>query len=276
MGALGYIAAAAGLALGGVVVWRLTRPAPHADDGLAESLCKKAGLPPAACNVAAAAVGAVVDWWTTPSPIRNNDLLNGEPEVTIEPGANFATAAAASNNTSQPCFRYLAGKRPVVKYKNGCEPIPGKPGWARCKPGTGSLLNPLWPGARDADEILSGERYDASTSTGDPFTRPAGPAGSTPKNWPASVPVPPGHTPWWVMGQARTCPPGTAIRPRVRDHRGGEPVCEPIDTGPPVPPPPPLPTTYAAGASAGHAINCSTMPGYYFDAATGTCRRRAA
>lgn len=245
----------AGLLAVGGLAWLRARDAASASASSDPCAALAAlGVPEVACRAGRGLLGGLATWWQTPSATHNNLELNGEPAETIDPGANAQTGVI-HNGQQQLFFRQSAHGNaidPIVsKFKGGCEPIEGKPGWAKCAPGTGSIVNDLYPGKRASADILSGELV--GEGRGDPVTRryTERNGARNPVRWPASAPaVPEGGSRWWHKGKATVCEAGAEILPQTQDHRPGASPCARPSTEPVVAPPSP-PASWTPGGRAG-------------------------
>lgn len=255
MGAAEWIALAVAAGVG-LVLWRQrsVAPAPGPSEG-----CGALGIPGPLCDLGLslgsrviAAVGETVN----PQHAAANRALNGRPIRDVSE-ANAAATVKVTNlvggTTATSYHRPVSsggwlesGGGAVVEHENGCVPLAGHPGWAKCKPGTVDMrgrypsTDTRVPGA----DYLSGVPW--AGGQGDPLTR-------------RSKVESDGAEVWFDRGARVRCPPGTTIggerrdRSQVQDHRGlpapgSAARCLPVQAVPPpvtapppvtVPPPPP-------------------------------------
>jgi hypothetical protein len=242
-----------GLATGGLALlyWRNKNAPPQLPSGDAcDALCSaqslatgitpelcRAGLAYKACKAAGGALGAVKDAITTDWARydRENRELNGELETPLPVGVQQRVTV---NGTG---VQGLHGS--ATKFKNGCVPFEGAPGWEKCAPGTHSMVSsggglrtrrvndiaatepaelgraftraggdPLWQGPFTSDGLTP---IDFKSPTGQTLTT------SVPSKF--DLPLAQGETGWIAEGVAFKCPAGTEPAWGVRDHRTGAP-----------------------------------------------------
>lgn len=99
-------------------------------DGTCVELLVASGVPRAAAELSCRAtdvVGEVI----TPNHSKHNSELNGGP--CKRPMDRELEQRYQSNGPGSPISRFPDS---CVEYPNGCTPIKGSPGWAKCAPGT--------------------------------------------------------------------------------------------------------------------------------------------
>lgn len=173
-----------------------------------------------ACRVAKglSGLGKEKDWT---SEDEDNKRLNGEIDVPATSVQWLAMSSALSNGP------FLHGS--AVRFKNGCVPLDGFPGWERCAPGTHSMKfgGPGWMwmgiGSDGAGAAIapSPERIFTGLK-GDITTGPAGLADLANSGYPGAVdarkafplPLAPDENGWFYRGKPFKCK-------NVRDQRDG-------------------------------------------------------
>lgn len=182
----------------------------------------------AAAYAACKALGAVITDWDARD--RRNRELNGDVELPL-------ALAAAAHTVSPTRGNAPALRGTVARFKNGCAPFEGAPGWEKCAPGTesmalsGQLQTRKLGAPNELEPTEWGHAFTADD--GDPFTQgpyksdgklsvkiqtPSGVAQVTvPDKF--DLPLAAGETGWVSNGRAFKCAPGTSPAWSMRDHR---------------------------------------------------------
>lgn len=169
-----------------------------------------AGLSPAAAEQGCDVVGGLVDK-LIPEPVGNrNRELNGECEVYLDK----ELAGRLGGRPSELCAR----------YKNGCEPVQGAPGWSKCVDGTGAGF----PQAVYAAWARGGgwSRWMTGSGRGDPTTQvkgesPYNPGSGSPESCTDPVTGKPGKR-GWQKGKPKCCTtPGCSLETPRDDGKTG-------------------------------------------------------
>lgn len=136
---------AGGLGLGIILYRRFNAPAPSSSSSACEQLCNATGLTGdqlAACKAACGVLGGLAQVVSAINPLHNsvedyenaaksrratNDQLNGAVDI-----GNLAPYSTWAGNSI-----LLGGANGgPVRYRNGCTPYAGSPGWSKCASGT--------------------------------------------------------------------------------------------------------------------------------------------
>lgn len=223
----------------------------------------------------------------------DNKAKNGEVELELGALARRNICRSTDVRTQKYDLRSLRGT--VLRFKNGCVPFKGFPGWEKCAAGTTSntadgCADPKRYGwgriggdGKCAPNDGCGKLYDGRGASqaftgdqGDPFT--AGPfwAGEQITSldefdqFPFPLPIPPGGSGWYHAGYPLTCPQGYVLG-QVTDHRAGAhgPVGRCVPWGPRTDGP-----AVADPDHQSHDVDCASDPGLIYDPAIGGCRGR--
>jgi len=246
MSALPWILGGAAVGVG-FLVWRSRQAAKETAETPGVDVCAalaKAGVPSDVCKLGLPVVGAIVDAIDgavkTPGDVREwdrkNKELNGPVRIANEGALRKLTYTCTDPSN---CFTALDGT--VIEFENGCVPIAGSPGFAKCAPGTQPMLNypvlsmPFFVSDGPMSEMfdtrnsetdsvnysMSGAvRTKANASDAakrdpyDLFTR----GGYAPGSYEAGgfpVPIPEGHIGYIYKARPFTCPKG---QPPVMDQ----------------------------------------------------------
>lgn len=196
----------------------------------------------------------------------HNDALNGAPDVVwknvCNPGPNpdvLVNKKGGINgffDSMKGTHYFLLGspaKPQTIRYRNGCVPFEGAPGWEKCAPGTRSMQSPrvvggtsdgaggvrAHPGGNTViaytDDVLRGSIRKVRNSPndhdfiGDPTTgySVVGSQTTCGANGGFPLKVPAGGTAGWYRGRPWTCPAGTMPRfiAHVTDAPYAPPAC---------------------------------------------------
>lgn len=171
----------------------------------------------------------------------NNEGKNGKIVQSWHP-AHFANRYQL--HEGQNYLKTLVGPTQglEIRHENGCTPFLGSPGWAKCAAGT-SDRRAAWPGAgdkrRDASGLGTGRDDGRDLLTGPHYSREEVAKwhphyGKLIANaWkPYPIPVPSGHTAYWVGGKPLPKPDGAVL---AVDQRTSPPTMKWIK--PAAPPP---------------------------------------
>lgn len=161
---------------------------------------------------------------------KKNEELNGE----------IAIPNTVPLYQSQQAVKPTTGS--ALRFKNGCEPFEGAPGWTKCEPGTNDMRTHVVDGRFPA----SYEKVRAAAPTREQyFANPEKPIdwsgllkGSVSPEYPdpatqGPFPMPDGTAWWWIRGEKLQCPTGQAPAmwnadgSPIRDQRTGLPSCAP-------------------------------------------------
>lgn len=191
----------------------------------------------AACKALDAIKDAIVIDWNKRD--ADNKALNGEVEIPLS-GA-LARRTVSPLRANEPALRGT-----VARFKNGCSPFAGTPGWSKCKQGThsmvlsggtkthklgqpGALVQTNWGGAfgqREGDPFTQGPYNTGGQITMNVDT-PTG--GRVVLKLPDTFvePLAPGKQGWFAGGRPFVCDDGVQPAFGVRDQRGelGVPSC---------------------------------------------------
>lgn len=226
---------AGGAVAGAAVLAVRSRRAAASGGGLCDKAAQLDPRAGAACQVAAGLLGALGEALPDgPGEVAaENARLNGPTDPAHPAVRAIASLSMASGTPGGSDIRPPI--EPAERYKNGCVPAPGNPGWSKCAPGTRPQWWDLGRYTSGAVAAMKSAAANAFTgSAGDPYHRrhPA-----TIKRAGKDVPapafplaVPPGHSAWWDRGQPRVCPPATVLQGTGGapvDHRPGAPRCVP-------------------------------------------------
>lgn len=220
--------AAGAVAVGAVLLWRRTQQAKEQGGSFCASVAQPLGrtvgfdIPPSMCGavdaLAGAVIGAVKDAATHADEDAENTRINGAVDVPLTEQARWLTRDGMSNLSGTSTFFKAAT---VLRYKNGCEPFEGAPGWKKCAPGTTSmrytrpafLVHPTTPKATTPAELQAGAVHVIDIAQ----LMTAGP--SDPVTLLERFP----DGSYIIAGKRHTCPSGQEPQvSRVTDHRTGQ------------------------------------------------------
>ncbi len=284
------VVAGAAALLGGAYLWRRRQEAAAKPDGGGGLPCEKLDAYPVAAAYCrgADAVWEGLGWIQNEfSYERKNRELNGDIKRTVDPALFeqgwIEKPYTGSDHQGGPAAYNTFGSAPggTLEYANGCTPYKGSPGWAKCVEGTTSWCNDSGFGnwGTWCSGLESGRQYDPTTrkhrSAGEMKDSARSKSG---QYKPFPIPIPAGHTAWWVAGKPVTCPAGTEValdgRPYAVPRSGPASPCVPIESDepwdgtPPQRPPirrdPPISTTTGTGTPT------APPPGYVWVPATST------
>lgn len=157
----------------------------------------------------------------------NNSKANGAATKHMHPALYAQGYYTERSNTAGGQYRsyslrnvFGVGDLPPIEFSNGCVPYPGAPGWSKCaQPGTEAQAGGagMFTGRVGNDPTTRAHLTSAQLDA-----QGAGGVLATGAKWLAyPVPVPAGHTAWWVAGNPLPKPDGAVLGV---DHRTDPPT----------------------------------------------------